>query len=375
LTAQTPVNSNYPRLRTYALEKLARPLPENAWNAVLHVARDDWEIPMRSEARKVLQRSPDHCRKHLSIFMEMLSEEDSMFQAYLNGVLKSAGLQKAIPALLNIVDNEYGPKSSTRRANAIYHLGSQLGADPQIEVALRNACRDNDLRVRRYAVAAVGASANVEIDLKQDEHLKTKSFIPELIDAAGHQDGPLAKTAIDALRYLGPQAEAARPTLLNVLRERKDLRFEAICALASGKRDYGLAPALLPYLREEEGEQIVNAILTSLATEKLPKDALQPVLHVFQSKRLRSALQLEIALTLLDQYGSDAKDVVPDLVEILFETNGQEKLQQNIARSLEKLDPNAGKEARRYIEDLRTGPIFVEKMLKRKAAPSIPEVR
>jgi HEAT repeat protein len=259
-----------------------------------------------------------------------------------------------IAALIQIVAKD--PESSKR-----WRAAEQLGYHGKHAAAafpvLLEAVKDEYPLVR---YAAVMALARVD----------ASRAIPKLIDIV---KGPLgydvlACRAAVALGEIGSPAVAAVPALVEALGSKeKVVRREAAHALGLIGGDHPKqVSALLKALDDAELEVRLRAVEAVGRMKRQPADCVPALIELLKKQKPpqgNAVLQPEqaeyfrAALQALGQFGSDAKDGVPTLLEVLRIKNYINGAHLDAIAALERIGPGA-KEAVPLLQDLAAGRLY-----------------
>ncbi|OYD93357.1 hypothetical protein CDG76_22110 [Nostoc sp. 'Peltigera membranacea cyanobiont' 210A] len=158
-------------------------------------------------------------------------------------------------------------------------------------------------------------------------------LVDTLIIALKHRNVQVRASAAYALETMGSDASAAVPTLVNLLKEKKqDIVVRAKAANSLGNADLKASlngkavPALISALKEQKPEAYLlraNAALAlgSMGSEPIvAKDAVQPLIIALKDK---NTLVRSSAANALGLMGSNAKDAISKLIEVEKEEKNQ----------------------------------------------------
>ena len=145
-----------------------------------------------------------------------------------------------MPSLIEVLRKEDDPSLRASAAFALGGLGRPI--EPTAMPVLIAALRDKDERVRSSAATTLAAHRPV-----------TDKALPALLEMLASDQHP--GTAIDALAAMGPAAKAAVPSLIVLLKDRKQnaqVRASAATALSRiGSADGPFIQALVEGLQED----------------------------------------------------------------------------------------------------------------------------
>jgi HEAT repeat protein len=270
-------------------------------------------------------------------------------------------------ALRNVLALPNIHKAATLRlptADALRSMSPQVQA---AEAALTGALQDADAAVRLIA-------AETAVHTRPGE----RNLVPTLLDLLKAPAGPDRARAARALRVLGPGARAAVPQLIAMVVKDADFSAQTEAAATLGRIGPEAAPAvpvLIAALRHGSNPAAIDALggigpgakeavpvlineLTRIrkcvdtapqaaaALVKIGKAAVPELVGALQSQGSaqdagRVQMRRWAVVDLLGSMGPEAKAAVPALRELLKDRD--EALRKQVARALERIEPQAGR--------------------------------
>jgi HEAT repeat protein len=218
------------------------------------------------------------------------------------------------------------------RGGAARRLWSLGPAAKEAKAALAEALEDPDLTVKRFAEACLrGLELDVPALVKKlgepdpGDRMEAlgdfaalapfaREAIPAVIRLVDDKERVIRLRAVAVVAGLGPNAKDAVPGLIRRLDdEAPEIRLKAVGALGGlGEAARDAIPALLPWLRKESAEKVASALrrigfrdFAVLAAQLKDSD-------VEVRKR---------ALLALEQFGLEARETVPAVLEALKDPN------------------------------------------------------
>jgi len=168
--------------------------------------------------------------------------------------------------------------------------------------------------------------------------LEAKVAVPTLIEALKEPNADVQLAVINALRMIGFETEAVVPSLIALLKSPNSL-FKQIVARMLGDIGSGAeaaVPALIDVLKNEDELDFVCAeaacALGMIGQGK--KDVIDASIEALSNWRV---VVRRTAAGVLGQFGSEAKNAVPTLIELLKDKDGEVRF--NAAKSLKMISP------------------------------------
>jgi len=209
-----------------------------------------------------------------------------------------ADASNAVPALIEIYQQNTSPTASRAAANALVEIGP--AAEQAIPALMKSAASTNS-DVRAFALYTLGRLA-----------LESKLVVPVLIKGLHDPDREVrfnAAFGLEALAFMGGDAKPAIPALVETLKDsHPSARASAATALGHIHSEPGVVvPALMEMLRDSDVQ-----------------------LHAF-------------AATALGEFGNNGKPAVAPLIELLSE--GNQDARKAATNALKAIDPEAAAKA------------------------------
>ena len=151
------------------------------------------------------------------------------------------------------------------------------------------------------------------------------------------------RLAARELGNLGEEAKKAIPSLINASKD-KDVYVRRFAVQSLGKLApaKGIAPALIAALKDPNA-RVVSAAAAAMAN--VGKEGVKPLATIAQNKAYSASVRRN-AITALGKMGSDAKEGVPGLIEVLKDR----EMRLDAAEAL----GNIGPEAKPALETFKT---------------------
>ncbi|OUL28566.1 HEAT repeat domain-containing protein [Nostoc sp. 106C] len=172
-------------------------------------------------------------------------------------------------------------------------------------------------------------------------------LVGTLITALKHRNVQVRASAVYALGAIGSDASAAVPSLVNLLKDKKqDVVVRAKAANSLGNADLKASlnrkavPALISALQEQKPEAYFLRANAALALgymgsePTVAKDAVQPLIIALKDKNTLVSSSAANALGLM---GSNAKDAISKLIEVEKEKNQNVQFRTDVINALGKI--------------------------------------
>ena len=276
-------------------------------------------------------------RDAVPLLVKVLQDEREYVRVSAISALGSIGseAESAVPALLQILNDE----SKGIRIETIRTLGKIGFVDRGVISALIQVFKDEDKDVRQVAATTLGKfgvdafPALVEALKSNNEEISSlarvalqnmnSEMVPVLIEALNNQDEWVryaATYALSSLWYIGSQAEAAIPALIEVLTDKNEnVRAFAVNALGKmGSQAQAAVPALIVALEDENSIVRFNAAYALAWISPTTTEAVPILIEALNKRNFRTRREVVVAL---GQFNSEAKAIVPVLIKALTDEN------------------------------------------------------
>jgi hypothetical protein len=204
----------------------------------------------------------------------------------------------------------------------------------QLLPLLKKHLNSHNLMERRQSLIILGTAGGEDAAL----------VVPLLVAALHDKDVHTVRIALQSLGRLGPQAQAAVPTLLGLLNDPADTNhFAAGTAIALGKIGTSNTAPAVPFVKALFEKETDWNLRCSYAAAILRMDAAQPDALAFLTNGLMTHPSINnrwIAVQKLGEAGPAARPAIPVLLQALGRTNPL--LVGYIPRTLKSLGVPAG---------------------------------
>jgi HEAT repeat protein len=231
------------------------------------------------------------------------------------------------------------PTTSDDQRVLLAGLEAVLKIGPDAVPALTAGLQEGNRNARRFAVTCLRQLGP-----------EAKPAVPALLKVLKGEDAYLQRYAIDLIAEVDPGANGFVPFLADSLKKDRpqDLRSMCLNVLHGLGRNpkadrkallRDAVPALLTVLKEDE--LLYNGALYALSEIRPEARAVVPALTAALKKYPGSEAQ-DVALTMLQGYGPEAKDATPVLVELIkTKLKGRQATLLDVIRTLGSIGPGA----------------------------------
>jgi HEAT repeat protein len=314
-------------------DSTTRACAASALQSVLFVGSGQWS---RSQSRQYNELKPQveaFAAAALPALIDSLKDKDKRVREYIIGALRGLGpkAQAAGPALIALV------KSG---AELPYHISDALGAlGPEMIPLLLKLLEDPDAKARCEATRGLTELIRQDyMDAAMNRRKPTdmSAVARALFKALQDKDAAVRVSAAYAVLNLGPKRKGAMGGLLACLKDRDPWVRQAAASVLGQMAKYAeeAVPDLLRALKEPDVQMRMTAAAALWAVHSQDDEVMPVVLEALKGdNQSRSA-----ALQVIQQIGPSARAAMPEIIQMLKDSNLQSSAASALAQMAQGSD-------------------------------------